>query len=94
MPWNPNGNPRLPKSGISTRKKEVRNDFEVLRRESHALKGACLEVGASRLCMCCDSLLQACRDQRVEDLPVAFEALAVEFDRIRPVFEAGKQGTV
>lgn len=68
-------------------------DFEVLRRESHALKGACLEVGASRLCMCCDSLLQASRDQRVEDLPVAFEELAMEFDRIKPVFEAEKQGT-
>lgn len=65
-------------------------DLETLRRECHALKGACLELGVTRLGECCDDLGQASRDKRYDDLPAALQRLSSEFDRVRPIFEAGK----
>jgi PAS domain S-box-containing protein len=65
-----------------------RRDYETVRRECHALKGACLELGASEMSHCCEALGEASRDRRVQALPGALESLRREFDRIRPVFEA------
>jgi len=67
-----------------------RRDVETIRRECHALKGACLELGVSRLGMCCDALGQASRDLRMDDLPAELQRLTAEFERVRPIFEAGK----
>jgi HPt (histidine-containing phosphotransfer) domain-containing protein len=67
-------------------------DLKTLRRECHALKGACLEMGVTSLSGCCDALGKASRDNRVADLPAEFERLAAEFQRVRPIFEEGRAG--
>jgi signal transduction histidine kinase/CheY-like chemotaxis protein/HPt (histidine-containing phosphotransfer) domain-containing protein len=65
-------------------------DLKTLRRECHALKGACLELGVTQLGEFCDDLGRASREQRYDDLPPALDRLTVEFNRVRPIFEAGK----
>jgi signal transduction histidine kinase/CheY-like chemotaxis protein len=65
-------------------------DLETIRRECHALKGACLEMGVVGLSGCCEALGKASRDKRVGDLPAKFERLAAEFQRVRPIFEEGR----
>ena len=66
------------------------SDLETLRRECHALKGACLEMGVNDLGGCCDALGKASRDNRLDDLPAEFDRLAAEFQRVRPIFEEGR----
>ncbi len=65
-------------------------DLTTLRRECHALKGACLEMGVTSLGSCCDALGKASRDNRLGDLPIEFDRLAAEFRRVRPIFEEGR----
>ena len=65
-------------------------DLETVRRECHALKGACLELGVADMGDCCDALGQASRDERLDDLPEALHRLTSEFERVRPLFEAEK----
>lgn len=67
-----------------------KQDLETLRRECHALKGACLELGVADLGTCCDDLGKASREKRVNDLPGALHRLTAEFERVRPIFEAEK----
>ncbi len=67
-----------------------KRDLETLRRQCHALKGACLELGVAEMGSCCDALGQASREKRFEDLPVELHRLSAEFDRVKPIFEAGK----
>ena len=67
-------------------------DLETIRRECHALKGACLEMGVRNLSNCCEALGKASRDQRVDDLPSELDRLTAEFERVRPIFEAGRSG--
>ena len=66
---------------------EVR-DLKAVRRECHALKGTCLELGMKKLERCCDLLQEACREERIEALPGALDGLVREFGRIRPQIEA------
>jgi HPt (histidine-containing phosphotransfer) domain-containing protein len=65
-----------------------RRDLQAIRRECHALKGACLELGMTRMGRFCDSLREASRDERPEALPGALDGLTREFARIRPQIEA------
>jgi HPt (histidine-containing phosphotransfer) domain-containing protein len=65
-------------------------DLKTIRRECHALKGACLEMGVTSLSSCCDALGKASRDNRLRDLPTEFDRLAAEFQRVRPIFEEGR----
>jgi signal transduction histidine kinase/CheY-like chemotaxis protein len=65
-----------------------RRDLQAIRRECHALKGACLELGMTRMGRFCDSLREASRDERLEALPGALDGLTREFARIRPQIEA------
>ena len=67
-----------------------KSDLETIRRECHALKGACLEMGATGLCSCCDALGKASRDQRIYDLPVQLDRLAAEFERVKPILAAAR----
>jgi signal transduction histidine kinase/CheY-like chemotaxis protein len=67
-----------------------KSDLETIRRECHALKGACLEMGVTSLGSCCDALGKASRDQRIDDLPVQLDRLAAEFERVKPIFAAGR----
>ena len=66
------------------------NDLNTVRRECHALKGACLELGVTSLGNCCEALGKASRDNRVADIPAEFDRLAAEFQRVRPIFEEGR----
>ncbi len=66
------------------------HDLKTIRRECHALKGACLEMGVTGLGSCCEALGKASRDNRVDDLPAEFDRLAAEFQRVRPIFEEGR----
>ena len=67
-----------------------KSDLKTIRRECHALKGACLEMGVPSLSSCCDALGQASRDNRLDDLPVELGRLTAEFERVRPIFEEGR----
>jgi two-component system sensor histidine kinase/response regulator len=67
-----------------------KNDLKTIRRECHALKGACLEMGVTGLGSRCEALGKASRDKRVDDLPAELERLTAEFERVRPIFEAGR----
>jgi signal transduction histidine kinase/CheY-like chemotaxis protein/HPt (histidine-containing phosphotransfer) domain-containing protein len=67
-----------------------RQDHETLRRESHALKGACLEFGVTRMSDRCDALRDASRAGHPDEQFAALLGLRQEFDRVRPVFEAEK----
>jgi signal transduction histidine kinase/CheY-like chemotaxis protein len=67
-----------------------KSDLKTIRRECHALKGACLEMGVTSLSSCCDALGQASRDNRLDDLPVELGRLTAEFERVRPIFEEGR----
>jgi signal transduction histidine kinase/CheY-like chemotaxis protein len=70
------------------------SDLETVRRECHALKGACLELGVADMGDCCDALGQASRDKRFDDLPHALHRLTAEFERVRPLFEAQRSSPV
>jgi len=65
-----------------------RNDLYALERESHALKGACLEFGVERMSTYCDELRQSAAEDKGRQVPELLSNLRQEFDRIRPVFEA------
>ena len=69
-------------------------DLTTIRRECHALKGACLEMGVTSLGSRCDALGKASRDSRLGDVPAEFDRLAAEFQRVRPIFEAGRSRPV
>ncbi len=70
-----------------------KSDLKTIRRECHALKGACLEMGVTGLSSCCDALGKASRDKRIGDLPTELNRLTAEFERVRPIFEAGRNRT-
>ena len=69
-----------------------RHDLDALRRESHALKGACLEFGVVRMGRYCDELRDSAEDEKLDQVPDLLCSLRQEFNRIRPVFEAEKAG--
>ncbi|HSM29257.1 MAG TPA: response regulator [Woeseiaceae bacterium] len=71
-----------------------KSDLKTIRRECHALKGACLEMGVTALGDRCDALGKASRDERVDDLAVEFDRLAAEFERVRPIFEEGRNRSI
>jgi CheY-like chemotaxis protein len=59
-----------------------------IRREGHALKGACLEFGAERMARYCEDLSAAASGHNLSEASVVARKLAQEFDRLRPVFES------
>jgi signal transduction histidine kinase/DNA-binding response OmpR family regulator len=67
-----------------------KSDLKTIRRECHALKGACLEMGVPSLGSRCDALGKASRDNRLDDLPLELDRLTAEFERVRPIFEEGR----
>jgi HPt (histidine-containing phosphotransfer) domain-containing protein len=79
------------RSRLDVMRKAVRDsDLKTIRRECHALKGACLEMGVTSMSSRCDALGKASRDQRVHDLPGELDRLTAEFERVRPIFEEGR----
>ena len=71
-----------------------RHDLATLKRESHALKGACLEFGMVRMGKQCDELRNCTEDEAYDLTPELLRNLRREFNRIQPVLEAEKAGEV
>lgn len=67
-----------------------REDQITLGRECHALKGACLELGAAQMGACCDALRDASKAGDFAEVPAALLRLRDEFEYLKPIFEAGK----
>ncbi len=65
-------------------------DTETLKRQCHALKGACLEFGVARMGKYCDDLCESAKNDNLDEVPDLLLTLSREFERIRPVFEAEK----
>jgi signal transduction histidine kinase/CheY-like chemotaxis protein len=63
-------------------------DTDILSRESHALKGTCLEFGVVRMGQYCDNLRAASEQGKLEEVSRVVALLDKEFVRVRPVFEA------
>lgn len=61
-----------------------------LSRQSHALKGSCLEFGVVRMGQYCDSLRKASEADNLEEATRVLAMLDNEYARVRPVFEAEK----
>jgi hypothetical protein len=69
-------------------------DTFVLSRESHALKGTCLEFGVVRMGQYCDNLRAASGQGKLNEAARILALLDKEFARVRPVFEAEKAGAM
>jgi PAS domain S-box-containing protein len=69
-------------------------DPELVRRECHSLKGACLEFGVTRMGRYCDTLHDAAAGGDLVDGLNLLRTLQKEFERIRPVFEAEKESNI
>jgi HPt (histidine-containing phosphotransfer) domain-containing protein len=69
-----------------------RHDIEALRRECHALKGACLEFGVVRMARYCDELRECAEDEKLDQVRGLLGSLRPEFSRIKPVLEEEKAG--
>lgn len=68
-------------------------DTNVLSRESHALKGTCLEFGVVRMGRYCDKLRAASGQGELEKASRIVARLDKEYARVRPVFEAEKSAS-
>ena len=63
-------------------------DTETILRESHSLKGACLEFGAERMARYCEALASAVKHGNMDETANVMQKLRNEFARIRPVFDS------
>jgi signal transduction histidine kinase/CheY-like chemotaxis protein len=70
------------------RRSLVSGESAAVSRESHALKGACLELGANRMARFCDDLSAAAKNDSREEMGVVLDQLVRELDRLRPVYES------
>ena len=68
-----------------------REDWEIVQRQSHALKGACLEMGAIAMSQQCEKVHRATENGDAHYLSKTLLDLEQEFERIRPVLEASKK---
>jgi HPt (histidine-containing phosphotransfer) domain-containing protein len=68
----------------------ARGEPDVVRREGHALKGACLELGANRMAQFCEELSLAAKHDNLEEMSLAVGRLDREFRRLRPVYESAQ----
>lgn len=68
----------------------ISGDSETVRRDGHALKGACLEMGADRMARFCDDLSAAAKQENLDDIGMIVGKLDREFTRLRPVYESAQ----
>jgi CheY-like chemotaxis protein/anti-sigma regulatory factor (Ser/Thr protein kinase) len=68
----------------------VSGEPDAVRREGHAMKGACLELGASRMARFCEDLSAAAENENLDEMAVVLGKLEREFDRLRPVYESAQ----
>ncbi len=69
------------------------HDPTAVRREGHALKGSCLELGADRMARYCEDLSAAARSENRREAELVIQKLGREFMRLRPVYESAKRQT-
>jgi HPt (histidine-containing phosphotransfer) domain-containing protein len=62
----------------------------MLSRQSHALKGACSEIGHLRMSQYCDDLRAASEQGKLDDASPIVDVLEEEFGRLRKILEAEK----
>ena len=65
-------------------------DRKLVQRESHALKGACLEFGAARMARFCDAMSNAVTVKKFDEAIKVMQKLEEEFSRLRPVYESAR----
>ena len=65
-------------------------EADAVRREGHALKGACLELGADRMARFCEDLSVAANNDNLDEIGVVLGKLDREFDRLRPVYQSAQ----
>jgi HPt (histidine-containing phosphotransfer) domain-containing protein len=65
-------------------------DTETVRREGHALKGSCLELGADRMARFCEDLSMAAQHDNLDEVGAVIAKLDREFARLRPVYESAQ----
>jgi len=63
-------------------------DINTVRREGHALKGSCLELGADRMARYCEDLSAAARNANLSEAESVLRKIAREYARLRPVYES------
>ena len=63
-------------------------DISTVRREGHALKGSCLELGADRMARYCEDLSAAARNENLSEADSVLRKIAREYARLRPVYES------
>jgi signal transduction histidine kinase/CheY-like chemotaxis protein/HPt (histidine-containing phosphotransfer) domain-containing protein len=68
----------------------VKGEADAVRREGHALKGACLELGADRMARFCEDLAVAASNDNLDEMGVVIDKLDREFARLRPVYESAQ----
>ena len=65
-------------------------DTETVRRQGHALKGSCLELGAERMARFCEDLSVAVRHDNHVEVGAVIGRLDREFARLRPFYESAQ----
>jgi HPt (histidine-containing phosphotransfer) domain-containing protein len=68
----------------------VSGDTETVRREGHALKGSCLELGADRMARSCEDLSVAAKHENLDEIGAIIGRLDREFARLRPFYESAQ----
>jgi signal transduction histidine kinase/CheY-like chemotaxis protein len=63
-------------------------EAEAVRREGHALKGSCLELGANRMANFCEDISVAASNGKLDEIGILLGHLDREFARLRPVYES------
>ncbi len=68
----------------------VAGDTETVRRQGHALKGSCLELGADRMARFCEDLSVAAKHDNLDEVGAVIGRLDREFARLRPFYESAQ----
>ena len=68
----------------------VSGDTETVRRQGHALKGSCLELGADRMARFCEDLSVAAKHDNLDEVGAIIGRLDQEFARLRPFYESAQ----
>ena len=68
----------------------VAGDTETVRRQGHALKGSCLELGADRMARFCEDLSVAAQHDNLDEVGAVIGRLDREFARLRPFYESAQ----
>ena len=68
----------------------VAGDTDTVRRQGHALKGSCLELGADRMARFCEDLSVAAKHDNLDEVGIVIGRLDREFARLRPFYESAQ----